>query len=146
MRDLCILLTLALLVSFEIIAFSEVSIDYSHNIKGTGTILTDYRIGSGDEQNTETSGKVRGTGDMMNKYLFQADNNSANVTIEDEFVMSKRNLTNISKPTLASYPQIPNAPNVVFTGTAWAEKITLPISISSLNNSSKSNDTMSQNL
>jgi len=142
MRHLFILSILALLVSFELTASSEVSIDYSHNIKGTGTIVTDYRIGNGNEQNTETSGKVRGSGDMLNKYLFQADNNSANVTIEDEFVMSKGNLINTSKPTLASYPQIPSAPNIVFTGTAWAEKIMLPTSISGLNNSAKSNNTI----
>lgn len=143
MRYPSILLALALLVSIAIIAFSEVSIDYSHNIKGSGTIVTDYRIG--DQQNTEVSGKVRGTGDMMNKYLFESNNNTGNVTFEDEFVMSRRSPTNTSRPTLASYPQIPNpnAPNIVFTGTAWAEKITLPISFNGLNLSSKSNGTTS---
>lgn len=135
------LLALALLVSLAITASSEVSIDYSHNIKGSGTIVTDYRIGSGDRQNTEASGRVRGTGDMLNKYLFQAGNNSENATIEDEFMMSRRIPINKSGPMLSSYPQIPDSSHVVFTGTAWAEKITLPISINGASHFGKSNDT-----
>ncbi len=131
MRYISALPALILLVSLSlaISASSEVSIDYSHNVKGSGTIVTDYHIGSGDKQNTEASGIVRGTGDMLNKYLFQAGNNSENATIEDEFTMSKRSPINVSRPMIANYPQIPSpgAPNLVFTGTAWAEKVTLPI-------------------
>ncbi|MFB3763696.1 MAG: hypothetical protein ACE14P_00440 [Methanotrichaceae archaeon] len=143
MKYLPILLAVALFFSFASFASSEVSIDYSHNVRGTGTIVTDYRIGSEDKQNTEVSGKVRGTGDMLNKYLFQSSNSTRNVTIEDEFVMSKIRTANITRPMLASYPQIPNAPNIVFTGTAWAEKVILPISFSGLNISSELNDTAS---
>lgn len=139
------LLAMILLASLAITASSEVSIDYSHNVKGSGTIVTDYHIGSGDKQNTEASGSVRGTGDMLNKYMFQGGNNSENATIEDEFMMSRRNPINNSRPMVASYPQIPSssAPNFVFTGTAWAEKVTLPIPINGLNESGKPNNTTS---
>lgn len=143
MRNIPILLAVALLALSAFTASSQVSIDYSHNVKGSGTIVTDYRIGSGDRQNTEASGVVRGTGDMLNKYMFQAGNNSENATIEDEFMMSRRSPINTSRPVIASYPQIPSpsAPNFVFTGTAWAERVALPIN--GLGNFSSSNNTTS---
>jgi hypothetical protein len=61
-----------------VLASSNVDIDYSHNVVGTGTVFTDFKMGS--MENTEATGRVRGTGEVMNKYLFQS-NASENVTI-----------------------------------------------------------------
>jgi hypothetical protein len=116
-------LTLALLVVFAVNSNSEVNIDYIHNIKGTGTIMTDYQMGA--ETGTEASGRVRGTGDVMDKYLFSASNSSGNVTIEDEFVMSKSPQTNESLPIPAIYPQMPDPLDFRLTGAAWADRIEL---------------------
>ncbi len=125
MKSRPIWLALALLISCIVITSSEVAIDYSHNVKGTGTIITDYQMG--DKKSTEASGKVRGTGDVMDKYLFQKSNDSGNITIEDEFVMSKRKPAAAGRPVIASYPQIQSVPDFKFTGAVWADKIRLPI-------------------
>lgn len=117
-------LALAFLVSFALTAASEVNIDYSHNVKGTGTVMTDYQMG--DKQGTEASGKVRGTGDVMDKYLFQASNSSANVTIENEFVMFKKP-ANTDRLTIDSFPQMSDIPDFRLTGAAWAGNISLPV-------------------
>lgn len=119
-------LALALLVSLALTATSEVNIDYSHNVKGTGTVITDYQMGA--KQGTEASGKVRGTGDVMDKYLFQARNSSGNVTIQNEFVMSKRPANaDTGRLVLDSYPQMPDIPDFRLTGAAWAGNIRLPV-------------------
>lgn len=117
-------LALAFLVSFALTATSEVNIDYSHNVKGTGTVMTDYQMG--DKQGTEASGKVRGTGDVMDKYLFQASNSSANVTIENEFVMFKKP-ANTDRLTIDSFPQMSDIPDFRLTGAVWAGNISLPV-------------------
>jgi hypothetical protein len=111
--------TLVLLILLINIVSSEMDINYSHSIMGTGTIVTDYNIES--HQNSEASGKVRATGEMMNRYIFQSSNGSRNLTMRDEFTFSK------AKPEaspLASFPRrliIPGWFRVV--GQAWAEKL-----------------------
>ena len=105
------------MVAFAMTALSENKIDYSHDVVGTGTIMTDYKMTS--PQSTEASGKVRGTGDVMNKYVFFASNNSENVTIEDQFTLSAATVTR--EVTLSDYPQIPKkAPDFKMIGTNWA--------------------------
>jgi hypothetical protein len=119
-------LILALLVVFAVNSNSEVNIDYSHNIKGTGTVMTDYQMGA--ETGTEAIGRVRGTGDVTDKYLFSATNSSGNVTVEDEFVMSKMAQANESLPIPAFpaiYPQMPDPPGFILTGASWADRIEL---------------------
>jgi hypothetical protein len=98
---------------------SNLDIDYSHNVVGSGTIMTDFKMGS--PESTLTTGKVRGTGEVMNKYIFQS-NNSENVTIEDQFLFSKT----VEAPEIAirDYPMMTKNPGRFrMLGTAWAEKI-----------------------
>jgi hypothetical protein len=125
-------LTLALLVVFAVSSCSEVNIDYSHNIKGTGTVMTDYHMGTGDhETGTEATGRVLGTGDITDRYLFSASNTTGNVTVEDEFVMSEKMPVNESTPIPTIYPQLPDPPRFRLTGAAWADRIELNASLRS---------------
>jgi hypothetical protein len=111
-----------MVVAFALTASSETNIDYSHDIVGTGTIMTDYKMTS--PQSTEASGKVRGTGDVMNKYIFSASNDSENVTIEDQFTLSAATVTR--GITLSDYPQIPKrTPDFRLIGTDWARGLTI---------------------
>lgn len=117
MKRPALFLGLAIMIAFALTASSETNIDYSHDVVGTGTIMTDYKMTSA--QSTEASGKVRGTGDVMNKYVFFASNNSENVTIEDQFTLSAA--TVIREITLSDYPQIPKrTPDFRLIGTDWA--------------------------
>jgi hypothetical protein len=117
MKRPALFLGLAIMVAFALTASSETNIDYSHDVIGTGTIMTDYKMTSA--QSTEASGKVRGTGDVMNKYIFFASNNSENVTIEDQFTLSAATVTR--EITLSDYPQIPKrTPDFRLIGTDWA--------------------------
>lgn len=117
MKRPALFLGLAIMVAFALTALSETNIDYSHDVVGTGTIMTDYKMTSA--QSTEASGKVRGTGDVMNKYIFFASNNSENVTIEDQFTLSSATVTR--EITLSDYPQIPKrTPDFRLLGTDWA--------------------------
>jgi hypothetical protein len=117
MKRPALFLSLAIMVAFALTASSETDIDYSHDVIGTGTIMTDYKMTSA--QSTEASGKVRGTGDVMNKYIFFASNNSENVTIEDQFTLSAATVTR--EITLSDYPQIPKrTPDFRLIGTDWA--------------------------
>jgi hypothetical protein len=98
---------------------SNVDIDYSHNVVGTGTVITDYKMGS--TESTEAMGKVRGTGEVMNKYVFQS-NSSENVTINDQFLFTE------IKPryvlAIRDYPQMTKSPGRLrMIGTTWAENI-----------------------
>jgi hypothetical protein len=98
---------------------SNLDIDYSHNVVGSGTIMTDFKMGS--PENTLTTGKVRGTGEVMNKYIFQS-NNSENVTIEDKFLFSKIEETH--EIAIRDYPMMTKSPGRFrMLGTSWAEKI-----------------------
>ena len=100
------LIAILVTIAFAFDAASQIDIDYSHNVVGTGTLMTDYRMGS--PQSTEALGKVRGTGEMMNKYLFQSGNGSENVTIEDQFLLSQ--IQPSHEITLGDYPQMTKRP------------------------------------
>lgn len=120
MRFLIMWLALALMATCAFTAPSEMDIDYSHSVVGTGTLITDYHMG--DEQSSEASGKVRGTGNVMNKYLFLSGNDSENLTIEDEFVLSGEAAA--GQLTLDSIPSVPEEPDRFrLTGAAWAERL-----------------------
>jgi hypothetical protein len=120
--------SLALLISAMLmataggyVATSNVDIDYSHNVVGTGTVITDYRMGSPDS--TEATGKVRGTGEVMNKYIFQS-NSSENITIDDQFFFIK--IKPIYELAIRDYPQMTKSPGSLrMIGTTWAENIDL---------------------
>jgi hypothetical protein len=98
---------------------SNLDIDYSHNVVGSGTIVTDFKMGS--PESTLTTGKVRGTGEVMNKYIFQS-NNSENVTIEDQFLFSKT--VEAHEIAIRDYPTMTKSPGRFrMLGTMWAGKI-----------------------
>lgn len=102
-------------------ASNNMDIDYSHNVVGTGTVMTDFRMGS--DESTQATGRVRGSGEVMNKYVF-ISNSSENVSIEDQFLFTK-----IPAPheiTIRDYPQMNNSPGSFrLLGTIWAAKINL---------------------
>lgn len=103
------------------VALSNVDIDYSHSVVGTGTVMTDFKMGS--SENTEATGEVHGTGDVMDKYTFQS-NNSENVTITDQFLFTKVPIAH--EVTIRDYPQMNKSHgNLRLTGTIWAGKINL---------------------
>ena len=100
---------------------SDVDIDYTHNIEGTGTVITDYKIGS--KESTVAAGKVRGTGEVMNKYLFQS-NNTENVTIEDQFYLG--GVAEAHPISISDYPQMTRIPGSFrLLGTSWAGRINM---------------------
>jgi len=103
------------------LAQSMMDIDYSHDIKGTGTVITDYRMD--DQKSSQASGRIRGTGDVMNKYVFLSRNDSENVTIEDQFVLSKKEAAP-TMPQLSDFPRRPDkAVKFRLMGTSWAKQI-----------------------
>ena len=103
------------------LASSNVDIDYSHNVVGTGTVFTDFKMGS--MQSTEAIGRVRGTGEVMNKYLFQS-NASENITIEDQFLLTSTPTAH--EITISGYPQMAESPGSFrMLGTAWADEINI---------------------
>ncbi|NMB86025.1 MAG: hypothetical protein GYA29_07245 [Methanothrix sp.] len=111
----------AMLVVCALTASSNMDIDYSHNVEGTGTVITDYKMGS--SQSTEAVGKVRGTGEVMNRYIFQS-NNSENVTIEDQFFFSQA--PEAREISINDYPQMTNVTGGFrLLGTVWAGMINL---------------------
>jgi len=100
---------------------SSVDIDYSHNVEGIGTVITDYKMGS--SESTEAVGKVRGTGEVMTRYTYQS-NNSENITIEDQFSLTA--LPSARDISISDYPQMSKAPGSFrMLGTAWAGNISL---------------------
>lgn len=102
-------------------ALSNVDIDYSHSVVGTGTVMTDFKMGS--PENTVAIGEVHGTGDVMDKYTFQS-NNSENITITDQFLFTKVPIAH--EVTIRDYPQMNKSPgNFRLMGTIWAGKINL---------------------
>jgi len=108
---------------------SNMDIDYSHSVVGTGTVMTDFKMG--DEDSTLATGRVRGSGEVMNKYIF-VSNNSENISIEDQFLFTK--LPAVHEITVADYPQMTLSPTSYrLLGTSWASRI----NISMQNNSSQ---------
>jgi len=109
-------LAVAAFIPFIWAASAIVDLDYSHAIKGSGTLVTDFKMGS--ELNAEVTGKVRGTGQMVNRYVFLTGNNSDNVTVRDEFQLSEPKQL---LPPLASYPRMPEEPlEFKLVGAEWA--------------------------
>jgi hypothetical protein len=144
MRFPIVWLALAIIATCALIfiATSEVDIDYSHSVVGTGTLITDYHMGA--EKNSEASGKVRGTGNVMNKYLFLSGNDSRNMTIEDQFVLSgeaaSRQLTLGDLPTGTEEPD-----RFRLTGAAWADRLEVMSAVNaSMNSSNNSNQSLGQ--
>lgn len=121
---------------------SAVDIDYSHDVKGTGTVITDYRMD--DQKSSQASGKIRGTGSVMNKYIFISENDSKNITIEDQFVFSQEPA--FAKLNLADLPRRPEEPlNFSLMGTPWAGNILISANNQS-NQSDQSNQSSSGNV
>jgi len=118
--SLIILVAIASLIMGETMA-SNVDIDYIHNVAGTGTVMTDFEMGSQDS--TKAVGVVHGTGEVMNKYLFFS-NNSENVTILDQFLFTKAKASNSSETSINSYPKMERKPGSFrLLGTAWSGRI-----------------------
>jgi hypothetical protein len=114
-----LILALSMVTVGAYAASSNLDIDYSHNVVGSGTVMTDFKMGS--PESTQTTGKVRGTGEVMNKYLFQS-NNSENVTIEDQFLFTKTDEAH--KTTIRDYPSMTKNPGRFrMLGATWAGKI-----------------------
>lgn len=121
------LLLLALIMIWGAYAAStNMDIDYSHNVIGTGTVMSDFSMGS--DESTQATGRIRGSGEVINKYVF-VSNNSDNISIEDQFLFTKTPTAH--EITIRDYPQMTQMPGSFrLLGTRWAAKI-------SLNNSEK---------
>jgi hypothetical protein len=103
---------------------SAVDIEYSHDVKGTGTVITDYRMD--DQKSSQASGRIRGTGSVMNKYVFLSENDSENITVRDQFVLSQEPAS--VKLSLADFPMRPMGPaSFRLMGTSWAAEIQVPV-------------------
>jgi hypothetical protein len=102
-------------------AHAKVDIDYSHNVAGNGTIITDYKMG--DQETSVASGAIRGSGNVINSYSFST-NNSSDMRVEDRFVLTK---TNEKETTMSVAPRLPPWPGkpgrFKLTGKNWAENI-----------------------
>ena len=116
-----ILIALMIWILGEAMA-SNVNIDYSHNVAGTGTVMTDFVMGS--EESTIATGEIHGTGEVMNRYIFLS-NQSQNVTILDQFLFTKAQLSNESNDAaINKYPRMERKPGSFrLLGTTWSKKI-----------------------
>ena len=116
-----LILALTTMMAGAYAASTNMDIDYSHNVVGTGTVMTDFKMGS--EESTQATGRVRGSGEVMNKYIF-VSNNTENVSIEDQFLFTKAPITH--EITIRDYPQMTGIPGSFrLLGTTWAAKIDL---------------------
>jgi hypothetical protein len=116
-----LILALTILMTGAYAASTGMDIDYSHNVVGTGTVMTDFKMGS--DESTQATGRVRGSGEVMNKYVF-VSNNSENVSIEDQFLFTKIPVAH--EITIRDYPQMTKSPGSFrLLGTTWAAKINL---------------------
>lgn len=112
---------LSMIMTAAFASCAEVNIDYSHNLIGTGTVMTDFKMGS--EEDTLATGRVRGSGEVKNLYTFLS-NSTKNVSIEDQFIFQELPVT--AKITLPDYPQMAGMPKSLrLLGTSWAAKINL---------------------
>jgi hypothetical protein len=115
------IVALCMIMIAEYAICAEVDIDYSHSLIGTGTVMTDFKMGS--EKDTLATGRVRGSGEVMNKYTFLS-NNSQNVSIEDQFIFQE--LPVPGNITVRDYPQMTGEPRRLrLLGTSWAANINL---------------------
>ncbi|MDD1759465.1 MAG: hypothetical protein LUQ44_02565 [Methanothrix sp.] len=120
-KMLCGVIVAALYVMTAAYSYAEVDIDYSHNLMGTGTVMSDFKMGSKDD--TLAAGRVRGSGEVMNRYAFLI-NDSKNVSIEDQFIFHE--LPEATEMDVPDYPPMTEAPmRMRLLGTAWAARINL---------------------
>ena len=120
-RFAAVLITMILAVLCISLAWSKVDIDYTHDIIGTGTIMTDYRMG--DHRTSEAFGAVRGTGDIMDNYYFST-NNSSEIKVQDRFVLTKTDgkaVTKSVKPNLPPWPGQHGSYKLL--GSRWAKSL-----------------------
>ena len=116
-----LILALTILMTGAYAASTGMDIDYSHNVVGTGTVMTDFKMGS--DESTQATGRVRGSGEVMNKYVF-VSNNSENVSIEDQFLFTKIPVAH--EITIRDYPQMTKSlGSFRLLGTTWAARINL---------------------
>ncbi len=116
-----LILALTMVMAGAYAASTNMDIDYNHNVVGTGTVMTDFKMGS--EESTLATGRVRGSGEVMNKYVF-VSNNSENVSILDQFLFTKIPTTH--DITIRDYPQMTKRKGSFrLLGTTWAAKINL---------------------
>ena len=116
-----LMLALTMVMAVAYAASASMDIDYSHNVIGTGTVMTDFKMGS--DESTQATGRVRGSGEVLNKYVF-ISNNSENVSIEDQFLFTKA--TVVHEISIRDYPQMTKSPvSFRLLGTTWAAKIKL---------------------
>ena len=116
-----LILALTMVMAGAYAASTNMDIDYSHNVVGTGTVMTDFKMGS--DESTLATGRVRGSGEVMNKYVF-VSNNSENVSIENQFIFTKTPVAH--EITIRDYPQMTRIPGSFrLLGTTWAAKINL---------------------
>ena len=116
-----LILALTMVVAGAYAESANMDIDYSHNVVGTGTVMTDFKMGS--DESTQATGRIRGSGEVMNKYVY-VSNSSDNVSIEDQFLFAKAPITH--EITIRDYPQMTKIPGSFrLMGTAWAAKINL---------------------
>lgn len=138
LMDIC--KALILLCMFAYTSYAKVDIDYSHNVAGNGTVITDYMVG--DQETSMASGAIRGTGNVINSYSIST-NNSSDLRIEDRFVLTKttEKATTMSiAPTLPPWPEKPGTFKLI--GRSWAESIEL----GSLNSAQNYNNSHSRSL
>ena len=125
---------LILVSVFASTACANVDVDYSHNVAGNGTVITDYRMG--DQETSVTSGAIRGTGNVFNSYSFST-NNSSDFRIEDRFVLTKTTEKAVTMSVVPSFPPWPGKPgSFKLIGKSWAENIEIGSLYSSQNHNS----------
>lgn len=121
MLPLALLFLALMMIAGAYAASTNMDIDYSHNVIGTGTVMTDFKMGS--DESTQAVGRIRGSGEVVNKYVFSS-NNSENVSIEDQFLFTKAPIAH--EITIRDYPQMKIIPGSFrLLGTSWAAKINL---------------------
>ena len=120
----CFALLILVMIAPLAVAYAsstDMDIDYSHNVVGTGTVMTDFVMGS--DESTVAAGRVRGSGEVVNKYVFVL-NNTENVSIEDQFLFTKAPV--VQEASTGSYPQMTGHPGSFrLLGTSWAADINL---------------------
>lgn len=136
--DIC--QALILICLFASTAYAKVDIDYSHNVAGNGTVITDYIVG--DQETSVASGAIRGTGNVINSYSFST-NNSSELRIEDRFVLTKTTEKATTMSAVPIFPPWPGKPgSFKLIGISWAESV----EIGSFNSSQNYNSSQSKSL
>lgn len=100
---------------------AQVDIDYSHNVIGIGTVMTDFKMGSEDD--TVATGRIRGSGEVVNRYAF-ISNDSENISIKDQFLFEEMHEVH-DAPTSDYPPMTLNNIGLRLVGPAWASRINL---------------------